>query len=56
MGIGPIPNRSIVEYAGRVGLTSDESDRFLAIMRMMDGKYRELTAPKEPAPRRDGGG
>jgi len=45
-GPGPIPSSSLRAYAGDHGLTGDHLERFRQIIRMLDGEYLKLTAPK----------
>lgn len=47
MGLGPIPFRSMVTYAGLYGLSDvDEFERFRQIVSDADGEYLRLNAPK----------
>lgn len=41
MGMGPIPHSSISQYAAGRNLDNDMTDKFTAIIRNMDGGYRE---------------
>ncbi len=48
MGIGPIPGSAIRAFAREHGIAGDWLDSFLGIIRLMDGEYLKLVAPKDP--------
>lgn len=48
MGAGPIPVSKIREYAGdHLDLTGDAAERFVVLIREMDGEYLAASAPKK---------
>lgn len=49
-GVGPIPRRSIVEYARDWGITDlDETERFTRLIRQMDQEYMKHAAEQMKA-------
>lgn len=48
---GPIPSKSIREYADYLGLDRGESVRFRSVIRAMDKEFLDVSTPK-PTPKR----
>lgn len=47
MGLGPIPDSALREYARHSGVTGDLLDSFKVIIRAVDAEYLRLVAPKD---------
>lgn len=46
MTLGPIPSRSVREYARDYSLAGERFDAFLAAVRVLDGEYLRRLNPK----------